>query len=61
MVDVGTDTILTANWWEGEQESRKKESSRHRIAKSGARGQTVPTTRTDTVAVSAMEMDGEVW
>lgn len=61
MVDVGTDTILTPNWWESEQERRKKESTRRRPRKAGARGPAEVTIHTDDGAESAMEMDGEAW
>ncbi|CAI6376814.1 unnamed protein product [Macrosiphum euphorbiae] len=60
MVDVGTDTVLTPNWWESEQERRKKESSR-RSAKVGSRGPSAVVNHADTGAESAMETDGEGW
>jgi hypothetical protein len=59
MVDAGTDTILTPNWWESEQERRKKESTGRRPRKAGARGPAEMTTHTDDGAESAMETDGE--
>jgi len=60
-VDVGTDTVLTPNWWESEQKRRKKESSRRRAAKAGAQGPSAVKNHTDTGAESAMETDGEGW
>lgn len=61
MVDVGTDTILTPNWWESEQERQKKESARRRPLKAGACGSAEMTTHSDAGAESAMETDGEGW
>jgi hypothetical protein len=52
MVDAGTDTILTPNWWENDQERRKKESTERRPRKAGARGPAEMTTHTD---------DGDGW
>jgi len=61
MVDVGTDTVLTSNWWESEQERQKKESSRRRAAKAGAQGSSAVENHADTGVESAMETDGEGW
>lgn len=59
MVDAGTDTILTPNWWDSEHERRKKEATRRRPRMAGARGPAKMTTHTDDGAESAMETDGE--
>jgi len=61
IVDVGTDIVLTPNWWESEQERRKKESSRHRSTKASSRGLLALATHTDTGADSSMDTDGEGW
>jgi len=52
MVDVGTDTVLTPNWLESEQERRKKESR-------SQRGPSAGENHADTGAESAMETNGE--